>query len=87
MDVSEFLDASKKLNDEHISKQKGYISWKQLNHGETWVDMCIFENMSDLEAFQENSRTPNEVALKFYSFINLPSCRFHPFIVERDYKN
>ncbi|MCL2755898.1 MAG: hypothetical protein FWE45_02485 [Firmicutes bacterium] len=86
VDVAEFLDVSKKLNDGYISKQKGYISWKQLNHGETWADMLIFESMEDLQNFQNNSNNPDELALKFYSFINLPSCKFHPYTVEVDHK-
>jgi len=34
--VSDFLLAAEKLNNEFISKQKGYISWKQLVDGE-WI--------------------------------------------------
>ena len=33
--VSEFLLAAEKLNNEYMSKQKGYISWKQLVDGDT----------------------------------------------------
>jgi len=29
--VSDFLQASEKLNDGHISKQQGYISWEQFH--------------------------------------------------------
>jgi len=36
--VSDFLSAAEKLNNEYISKQKGYISWKQLVDGDTWAD-------------------------------------------------
>jgi len=84
--VPEFLQASKKLNDEYISKRKGYISWQQMVDGDTWADMCNFETMDDLRAFEEASQTPNEHALAFYSFLNLNSCRGHQFLVERDYK-
>jgi len=35
-DEVEFLAASKALGREYISKQKGYISWKQLKGGGTW---------------------------------------------------
>jgi len=84
--IPDFLLAAEKLNDEHISKQKGYISWQQLVDGETWVDFATFETMEDLKSFEEASRNPNDVALKFYSFINLNSCKGHHFLVERNYQ-
>jgi len=61
--VTEFLDAAKKLNDEYISKQPGYVSWKQAVDGETWADMITFETMEDLCKFQEASNNPSELAL------------------------
>lgn len=33
--VPDFLLAAEKLNNDYISKQKGFISWKQLVDGET----------------------------------------------------
>ena len=83
--IPDFLLAAQKLNDEFISKQKGYISWKQLNDKETWADIITFETIDDLENFKKLSATPDEVALSFYSFINLPSCKMHTFSVERSY--
>ena len=83
--IPDFLLAAEKLNNEFISKQKGYISWKQLNDGDTWADFCTFETMDDLENFKKVSSTPNDTALHFYSFINLPSCKAHSFSVERSY--
>ena len=84
--VSDFLQASEKLNNEHISKQKGYVSWKQLYDGKTWADMCTFETMDDLNAFKEASRNPNEIAKKFYSYINMLSCKVKFYSVERSYE-
>jgi len=83
--VPDFLLASEALNKGHISKQKGYISWEQLFDGERWADMCRFETMEDLKAFEEGSRNPDELAKNFYSFINLMSCRGHHFTVEKSY--
>ena len=81
--VPEFLAAAKKLNDEHISKQKGYISWKQLNDGNTWVDICTFETMEDVKTFEANSgANPNQLALNFYSFINMPTCKVRYYTIE-----
>jgi len=82
---ADFLLAAKALNDGYISKQKGYISWEQLTDGERWADMCRFETMEDLKNFEEASRNPSALAEKFYSFINLPSCRGHHFSVEKSH--
>ena len=81
--VQDFLLAAEKLNNEYISKQKGYISWKQLVDGDTWADFCTFETMEDAKKFESNA--PNELALHFYSFINLNSGKQHFFSVERSY--
>ena len=81
---TDFLDASKKLNDNYISKQKGYISWEQWNNGDTWVDILAFETMEEVKAFEENSAaSPNELAISFYSFINMPSCKVRYYSVGR----
>ena len=67
--VPDFLLAAKKLNDEVISKQKGYVSWQQLRDGNLWADAATFETMEDLENFKEFSKKPGETAKKFYSFM------------------
>lgn len=85
--TADFLAAAESLNKGYISKQPGYVSWQQLNAGETWADMCTFETMTDLENFIKASETPGELALTFYSYINLPSCKSHYYTVERTYKN
>jgi len=83
--VQDFLLAAEALNNGFISKQKGYISWKQLVDGDTWADFATFETMDDLKNFEAASRNPSEAANKFYSFINLNSCKTHRFIVEKSY--
>ena len=83
--ISDFLNASEKLHKEHLSKQKGYVSWKQLVSGKTWVDIATFETMEDLNNFVAASRKPNEVAKNFYSYINLFSCKARKFSVEKNY--
>jgi len=82
--VPDFLLASQKLNDEYMSKQKGYISWQQLVDGETWADLLTFETMEDAKRVEAAS-DPNELAEAFYSFINLFSCKTHFFTVEKSY--
>ena len=83
--VPDFLLAAEKLNNEFISKQKGYVSWKQLFDGKIWVDVCTFETMDDLNNFKKVSSKPSELAKKFYSFMNLFSCKEHLFSVEKSY--
>ena len=84
--VEDFLSASKQLNDEYISKQKGYISWEQWNDGDIWVDILTFKSMEDVKSFEENSAAnPNEFSLNFYSYINMPSCKVRYYSVERAY--
>ncbi|MCL2750570.1 MAG: hypothetical protein FWE96_06200 [Coriobacteriia bacterium] len=84
--VPDFLLAAETLNNEFISKQKGYVSWEQVVDGETWADLITFESIDDLKSFKEISKNPTELALNFYSFINLNSCKEQHFTVERSYQ-
>ena len=83
--VSEFLLASEKLNNEYMSKQKGYVSWKQLNCDDTWIDFLTFKTFEDAKAV-ENNPNPDASALEFYSFINCNSCVVQYFTVEKNYE-
>ena len=84
--VPDFLKAVEKLNNKHISKQKGFISWQIFASEKEWADMLTFGSMEDVKAFEENSAAnPNELALEFYSFVNLMSCKSRYFTVERSY--
>ena len=83
--VPDFLQASERLNNEYISKQKGYISWKQVVDGDTWADFATFETMEDVKNFEANSANSGELSQKFYSYINLNSCKAHYFTIERSY--
>ena len=83
--VPDFLKAAEKLNNEYISKQKGYVSWKQLVDGDTWADFLTFETMEDVKAFEAGSVNAGELAGNFYSFIDLKSCKVNYFSVERSY--
>ncbi len=80
--VPDFLSAVEKLNDGYISKQKGYISFSLFVDRETWADSTFFETMEDAKNFAEAS-CPNELAERFYSFINLSTCTSHFFSVEK----
>ena len=85
--MPDFLLAAEKLNNEFISKQKGYVSWQQYRDGDTWADVLTFETMADLENFKVISENPSELAEKFYSFMDLNPqlCKMHIFTVERSY--
>jgi len=83
--VPDFLLAAEKLNNAYISKQTGYISWKQLVDGDTWADFLTFETMEDVKKFEADSGNAGELAKQFYSFINLNTCKVHYFSIERNY--
>lgn len=83
--VPDFLLAAENLNNEYISKQEGYISWKQLVDGDTWADFITFETMADVKKFEADSENAGELSQKFYSFIDLNSCKVNYFTVERSY--
>lgn len=78
--------AAEKLNHEYISKQKGYISWKQLVNGDTWADFITFETLDDVKKFESDSGNSGELAENFYSFIHLSSCKMNYFTIERVYE-
>ena len=83
--IPDFLLAVENLNNEYISKQKGYISFEILVDGETWADITTFETMEDAKAFAY-AETPNDFANKFYSFININSCRTNFYSLEKRYE-
>jgi hypothetical protein len=81
--VSDFLGAAEKLNNEFISKQKGFVSWTQLVDGDEWADMITFENMEDLKNFEAVSANPTELANDFYSYLNMNSCKVRRYTIEK----
>lgn len=79
--VEEFLAASKRCHDEVLSQQKGFISWRVLRDGETWVDVVEWESAEDAKR-AETAGGENPAALDFYSLINLNSCVLRTYSVE-----
>jgi hypothetical protein len=80
------LLAAEQLIKEHISKQKGYVSFQLLAEGDTWADSVTFETMDDLNAFMESSQNNrNELAEKFYSFLDFDACKSSIYTVEMSY--
>jgi len=81
--VSEFTLAIEALIKEHISKQKGYVSSRLLSNGDEWTDSVTFETMDNLNAFlEEANKGGNELANKFYSFLNFATCKTTVYTVE-----
>jgi len=83
--TEDFLLAVEKLIQEEISKKKGYVSFRLMLDGDTWVDEVTFETMEDLKNFEEEAKNPSEVALHFYSFINFTAKggKHHKLTVEK----
>ena len=86
--VPDFLLASEKLNDGHMSKQKGYISWKQLVEGEMWADLVTWETMEDAQKMMDPNMDPSSISdleKEFCSFIDQESVKMHLFSVAKSY--
>jgi len=82
--VPDFLLASEKVNNEVLSKQKGFISWKILREGDTWIDIVTWETMDDA-AKGETAGEGNPAALAFYAFIDFNSIKQQCLSVEKSY--
>jgi len=83
--VPDFLLASEKCHNEVLSKQKGFISWKVLAEGDTWVDLVEWETMEDAINAENNDSEPSPVAQKFYSFIDPNSLKSQVFSIKKSY--
>lgn len=83
--VSDFLLTSEKLHREFMSKQKGYISWKQLVDGEIWADLLTWETMDDAKNVDEASCT-NALSHEYFSYIDQESIKTNLFTVEKSYE-
>jgi len=83
--VSDFLIASERCHDEVLSKKKGFISWKVLADGDTWIDLVSWETMEDAINAENDGNAPSPVALAFYAFIDPDSLSSQVFSVEKSY--
>ena len=81
--TSDFMLAIESLIKEHISKQEGYVSFRLLSNGDEWTDSVTFLTMDNLNAFlKEAKKGGNELANKFYSFLNFATCKTTVYTVE-----
>ena len=83
--VADFLTASKKCNDEVLSKQKGFISWEVLRDGDTWVDLVKWETKQDAQN-GETAGADNPASHAFYDFINMDTCELRLYSIEKDHR-
>ena len=81
--VPDFLLAVENLVKKNTSEKKGFISFKLLAEGDAWADYGMFKTMEDLNAFLESAQNNrNDLAEKFYSFINFDTCKSHIYTIE-----
>jgi len=83
--VPEFLIASEKTHNEVLSKKKGFVSWKVLIDGDTWVDLVTWETMDNAINAENDDGDTDPIALEFYSFIDPNSLKSQVFSVEKSY--
>ena len=80
----QFLKSSKRVCQEIISKQKGYISWDQFLKDDTWIDFVVWETMEDAKkALTAGSKNP--VAREFYSLMVYKSIKTKILTVKGSY--
>ena len=85
-DVSaqDFLLASEKVNNDFMSKQKGYISWKVLVDGDVWADLLTWETKEDAQNAMAvgGANADNQ---KFFALLDSESVKMQIFTVEKSY--
>ncbi|MCL2621168.1 MAG: hypothetical protein FWD97_09575 [Defluviitaleaceae bacterium] len=83
--VQDFLLASKKCNDDSLSKNKGFISWDVLLDGDTWVDFVTWETMEDAKNAEgdDNEAAKHPSALAFYAFIDPNTLKVTLYTIEK----
>ena len=70
----EFIEKTKSLHDEFISKAKGVISWEHYVQENTWTDFVLWESEEDAN----NATTVGQghkVTEDFYACIQMNTCR------------
>lgn len=83
--VPDFLLAIEKLIKEHVSKQKGYLSFQLLYKGDTWADSVTFKTMDDFNAFLKTENQMTAEMEKFASFLDYDTLTNNTYSVEKSY--
>lgn len=82
--VQDYLAASEQVNNEILSKQKGFVSWQVLASGDTWMDMVTWESGEDAKN-AESAGAENPIAQKYYSLIDMESCKMTVYTVKKSF--
>ncbi len=82
--VPDYLLASEKVNNEILSKQKGFISWEVLLDGDTWVDLVVWDTPEDAKNAETAGGT-NPIAQEYYSYMDFSSLKNQVYSVEKSY--
>lgn len=70
----DFIEATKKLHDQVISKAKEFISWEQYLQGDVWTDFVVWETLEDANNGTTVGRG-NELVKIFYAMIQMNTCK------------
>lgn len=82
--IQEYLAASEQVNNEILSKQRGFVSWQVLSADDVWVDLVTWETLDDAKS-AETAGAENPVAAKYYSLIDMASCKMTYCTIEKSY--
>lgn len=69
-----FIEITKRLHDEVVSKARGFISWEHYLQDDIWTDFVLWETEEDAN----NATTigqGKEAAKNFYACIQMNTCR------------
>lgn len=70
----QFIERTKRLHDEVISKAKGFISWEHYLQGDVWTDFVLWQTEEDAEHATTVGQGREETE-QFYACIQMNTCR------------
>ncbi|MGM0123730.1 hypothetical protein IGI37_001104 [Enterococcus sp. AZ194] len=69
----DFIEATRRLHDNVLSKQKGFISWEQWLDKDTWTDFVVWETIEDAQSAM-TAGSGKEEAKQFYAMLQMKTC-------------
>ena len=70
----QFMEKTKKLHDEVISKAEGFISWEHYLQGDIWTDFVLWKTIEDANNATKVGKG-FEVTKDFYACIQMNTCK------------